>query len=121
MGAVRMLLRRDELVALAASARVMMLADGEVSEGELQIISSFAGKLGLTEDEWEDIWDEGVRTLPNQAAIEAAARIQRPGAREVVYEMLYVLATDGTIVDAEWDILEWLDETWMAERDFSSS
>lgn len=108
-------LTREELVALAASARVMMMADGEISEGEIEIMGGFAAQLGLTEEAWEQLWDEAVRTLPSARAVAAAAALQRTEAREIVYEMLYVLATDGSIVDAEWDILEWLDETWMSE------
>ena len=108
-------LTREELIVLAASARVIMMADGEISEGEIEIIEGFAGKLGLTDEDWQGLWDEAVRTLPSTKAVAAAAALQRTEAREIVYELLHELATDGTIVDSEWDILEWLDETWMSE------
>jgi hypothetical protein len=110
-------LTRPEMVALAASARVMMMADGQISPGEMDIVARFGAELGLTEAQWSDVWDEGVRTLPTAKAIAAAAALQRDEAREVVYELLYGLATDGTIVDPEWDILEWLDEAWMSAPD----
>jgi len=107
------MLNHREMVALAGSARVMMMADGEVSEGELQIAASFAARLGLTDVEWARIWDEAIRVLPDDDSVtEAVGALTRPVAREVAYELLYELATDGTIVDPEWDILEWLDETW---------
>ncbi len=107
-------LTHTEMVALAASARVMMMADGEISRGEMDRVARFAAGLGLTAEQWSAIWDEAVRTLPTAKAIAAAAALQRTEAREVVYEMLYELATDGSIADPEWDILEWLDDAWMS-------
>jgi len=109
------MLNHQEMVALAGSARLMMVADGEISEGELQIAASFAAKLGLTDLQWSQIWDEAIRTLPDDESVtEAVGALTRPAARELSYELLYELATDGTIVDPEWDLLEWLDETWRA-------
>jgi len=102
-----------EMVALAGSARVMMMADGEISAGELQIAESFATRLGVDEEQWGKIWAEAIRTLPDDESVEeAVGALDRPVAREVAYELLYELATDGSIVDPEWDLLEWLDETW---------
>jgi len=110
-------LTRQELVVLAAAVREMMRADGKISEGEADIAADLARRLELAEPEWEAIWQEASRTLPNvKATMEAAAReLSRPGTRELVYELLYELATDGSIVDSEWDLLEWLDEAWRFE------
>ncbi|MCA9608913.1 MAG: TerB family tellurite resistance protein [Myxococcales bacterium] len=110
------MLTHHEMVALAGSARLMMMADGEISEGELEIAASFAGRLGLTVEQWGAIWEEAIHTLPDDEAVtEAVGALTRPVAREIAYELLYELATDGTIVDPEWDILEWLDEHWRYE------
>jgi len=109
-----MQLTKDELLALAASARVLMEADGEISEGETELARAMGAHLGVDDLRWERIWDEAIRTIPDRAALDAIAAVTRPAAREVIYEQLYVLATDGTIVDPEWDILEWLDEVWRA-------
>ncbi len=107
-------LSHEEMVALAGSARVLMEADGRVSQAEADRVADFARELGISKSQWMAVWDEAVRTLPSTKAVEAAAAVQRAEAREVVYELLYKLAMEGTIVDAEWDLLEWLDETWMA-------
>lgn len=110
------MLTHHEMVALAGSARLMMMADGEITDGELKIAASFAGRLGLTEEQWGAIWEEAIHTLPDASAVtEAVGALTRPIAREVAYELLYELATDGTILDPEWDILEWLDEHWRYE------
>ena len=109
-------LTHEELVALAGSARVMVFADGELSEGEVAIIERMGEALGLDDIRWRAIWQEARETFADRSALEAAAAVARPEAQEIIYEQLYVLATDGTIVDAEWDILEWLDETWRARE-----
>jgi membrane protein DedA with SNARE-associated domain len=106
-------LSRDELIVLAAAAREIMRADGEVSEGESEIVSSLGRRFGLGIDEWNALWAEAARRLPSLARVKGAAEaIRSLEAREAVYVALYEVATDGTIVDAEWDLLEWLDEAW---------
>jgi len=109
-----MQLTHEELLALAASARVLMEADGEISEGETEHARNMGAELGVDDLRWERIRDEARRTIPDRAALTAIAEVTRPRARELIYEQLYVLATDGTIVDPEWDILEWLDDVWRA-------
>jgi hypothetical protein len=107
-------LTRPELLVLAAAVREMIQADGTVTETEAGMASDLARRLSLDEDGWAAIWAEATRTLPDQNAVmQAAAReLHRAPARELIYELLYEIATDGTIVDSEWDLLEWLDETW---------
>ncbi|MGE3636796.1 MAG: hypothetical protein AB7P00_43235, partial [Sandaracinaceae bacterium] len=61
-------LTHDELLALAASLRVMMRADGAVTETEIEIVSNFANRLGVTEAKWEIIWDEAIRSIPDKKA-----------------------------------------------------
>lgn len=109
-------LTHEELLALAGSARLMMMADGEISDGELEVIQRMGAEFGIDDLRWRTIWKEARSTLPDRAALEAAAAITRPEAQQLIYEQLYVLATDGDIVDSEWDILEWLDETWRANE-----
>lgn len=109
-------LTRDELLVLAATLRVMMMADAEVTSEEVRAVADIGHKLGLGEAEWEALWDEGTRTYPNADAVrEGAGRLKRPAAREAVYELLYELADADSIADEEWDLLEWLDETWLAD------
>lgn len=108
-------LTREELIALAASARVMMMADGSITEGESDIVARFAPRLELTNEDWSGVWDEAQRRLPTIETVQTAVgSLRRREARELVYELLYELATDGSISDPEWDLLEWLDATWLA-------
>jgi uncharacterized tellurite resistance protein B-like protein len=110
-------LNPDELVVLAGALREMMKADGVVSDGELKKVASIARRLGIGEREWAGYWDTAIRTLPNLDAVMTRARdLERAEAREALYELLYEIAQDETIVDAEWDILEWLDEAWRSKR-----
>lgn len=97
-----------ELQALAASARALMMADAKVTEPEMDRVARFASELGLTDAQWAEVWDAAVRA----DARAAAASVTRPAARERIYELLYGLASEGDVVDPEWDLLEWLDEVW---------
>ena len=102
----------EELLALAASARLMMRVDGELSEAELDYLEPLGASVGLSGDRWRRLWDQAIRRLPDTRALRAAAAVTRPEAREVIYEHLYRLADRDGLTDAEWDVLEWLDETW---------
>jgi uncharacterized tellurite resistance protein B-like protein len=107
-------LTREELIVLAAAVREMIKADGVVSDSEADAAAALARRLGLDSKTWAALWADAQRELPNvDAVVHAAARdLTRANAREIVYELLYEIATDGSIVDSEWDLLEWLDETW---------
>ena len=111
-------LEDDELVVLAGALRLMMVADGAITQEEIDASSAIGTKLGLTNEQWDEIWDEAARELPTQDAVmEAAIAIERPAAREVIYEQLYEMAGSDAFDDSEWDILEVLDEEWMSQRD----
>lgn len=106
-------LTRDEILVLAAVLRELVAADGVLSEEELEALALVPRRLAITDADWDGMWDEAIRTLPNyEAAQEAAAGLSRVGARELVYELLYIVAAEDCIVDDEWDLLEWLDEEW---------
>ena len=111
-GSMTASLTHDELLALAASARLMMRVDGELTEGELAVAERMGAELGLDRATWTAVWDEAVRRHPDRRALQQAADLARPGAQDIVYEHLYRLAERDDLVDAEWDVLEWLDATW---------
>jgi len=105
---------RDELLVLAGLVRVMLTADGRLSQRELEHTDELPRHLDLSADEWQRLWEEATRSLPNATRVcEAAARV-RPEVRDAVYERLYHLADADGLTDPEWDLLEWLDETWRA-------
>ncbi len=106
-------LTRDELVLLAGALRLMMMADGELSIEEGQFVTELGARLGYAPRGWELVWTDAARVYPSADLVkEALAAVDRPDARETIYEYLYLLAEEDSIVDAEWDLLEWLDETW---------
>ncbi|MBW2460656.1 MAG: TerB family tellurite resistance protein [Deltaproteobacteria bacterium] len=115
-------LTRSEMVVLAGAIREMMKADGSVSHAEVETAVAVADKLALPAEEWDAIWEEAARKLPTAEAVKAgAAELYRQEAREVVYEILHEVATHDEIVDSEWDLLEWLDETWRFSDDQKGS
>lgn len=106
-------LTTSEMIVLAGAVREMMKADGTVTDAELQTAGSLAPRLGLPAEQWESLWSQAMRDLPNFDAVKAAAgALHRQEARELVYEILHEVATHDEIVDSEWDLLEWLDEMW---------
>ena len=105
----------DELRVLAGMLRIMMMADSRVTSEELHAVARIGTRLGLTEEAWDAIWEEAAETLPSaDAVLEAASTLSRVGAREAVYEQLYRLADADHISEEEWDLLEWIDEVWLA-------
>lgn len=106
-------LTRDEVVLLAGALRLMMMADGEVSAEEGEFVAALGTRLGYAARGWELVWTDASRIYPStQLVEEALAAVERPAARETIYTVLYELAEEDAIVDPEWDLLEWLDETW---------
>ncbi|MEC7518460.1 MAG: hypothetical protein VYE22_01275 [Myxococcota bacterium] len=108
-----MTLTRDEQILLAALARLVMIADRELSDAEARHAADLGRRLELAPSEWEAVWDEATRALPSaDATLAAAERVDRVEAREAIYELIYRLAEEATIVDEEWDLLEALDARW---------
>lgn len=104
-----------DLLVLAALLRVMVSADGKLSERELTHADDLPRRLGLGPDEWRAIWDRAARELPNAAAVREAAASLRADVRDAVYELLYRLAESDGLSDPEWDLLEWLDQRWLTQ------
>lgn len=108
-------LSNAELIVLAGLLRLMMMADHVVTSEELSSVDRIGRTLGLTDEGWSEIWEQAAEELSDVDDVRtAAASLARPAAREAVYEMLYKLADSDSIADAEWDLLEWLDETWLS-------
>lgn len=93
--------------------RVMLTADGHLSERELEHAEEVPRRLGLGTDEWSSIWEQATRTLPNATRVREAAADLRAEIRDAVYERLYHLGDADGLADPEWDLLEWLDERWL--------
>ena len=108
-------LAREELVVLAGALRLMMMADQRVTAEELSSIEEIGWQLGLSGPQWDEIWEAASQQLRGAEAVrDAAGALSREAAREAIYEMLYRLADSDSIADEEWDLLEWLDQTWLA-------
>jgi hypothetical protein len=106
-------LTRDEVVLLAAGLRLMMMADGELSPEENEFVTRLGTRLGYSAHGWDLVWTDATRTYPSGDRVrDALSAVEQPRTREALYFYLYQLAEEDSIVDAEWDLLEWLDETW---------
>ena len=69
-------LTREELLILAAAVREMIKADGTISEGESDAAADLARRLEIDADQWDSIWSEAMRSIPNvDAVMHAAARV----------------------------------------------
>lgn len=103
-----------DLIVLAGLLRLMLGADGRLSERELEHADDLPRRLGIGPEEWRSHWDRAARELPNAQAVREAAAALRGDLRDSVYEILYRLAEADGIDDSEWDLLEWLDRHWLA-------
>ncbi|MEO0324101.1 MAG: TerB family tellurite resistance protein [Myxococcota bacterium] len=110
-------LHHDELRILAALLRWVVMADGVLTDAELEALAAVPHRIGVTEPRWRVVSSEAVEVHPNaRAAEEAALSMARRPARELVYELLYDLARSDGFDDAEWDVLERLSEGWRARH-----
>ncbi|MEM1413377.1 MAG: TerB family tellurite resistance protein [Myxococcota bacterium] len=108
-------LNPEELLVLAALLRWIVMADGVLSDAELEALAAVPHRVGMPEDRWLALSTRALRVYPNaQVAEEAAVGLRRRPARELVYELLYDLARSDGFDDAEWDVLERLSESWRA-------
>jgi hypothetical protein len=124
-------LSHEELVALAGLVRLTIEADERLDPEEVRAVRSVATAVTtgdaddvgayrtvarvapLGEEAWAAIWQEAVTTLRSEADVKAAAsRILRNEAREAIYVIVSEVAAADTIAGAEWELLEWLEETW---------
>jgi hypothetical protein len=103
-------LSEAEQIVLLALVGLTARLDGNVSEIEVAWIDRIADHIG--QDRFEAVRDAAANFGDPDAILEAARGVTRPEAREVIYEMVYDIASSDTIAEGESDLLSRLAKLW---------
>jgi uncharacterized tellurite resistance protein B-like protein len=103
-------LSQPERVVLLALVGLMARMDGSVSLEELQVLEQIADEIGA--ERFEAARDEAAALSDGASILRAAAGVDRQEAREVVFELVYGMAVQGTIDESETALLNELAKLW---------
>ena len=104
-------LDQDERLALVALMRGIVLADGDVSDGEATIMPKLAEEMGRAA--YEEAWNAFGKRFPDEEALKKfLLTIQRQEARELIYATLTGLASVDGVSPTEHSHLKWLEGAW---------
>lgn len=104
-------LDHDERLALVALLEIVIDADAEVSDAELEILDEISEEIG--EELYEDTADEVDRRFQDEEALRAfLPSITRQEAREVIFGTVLDAALVDAVNGAEGDLLTWLAKAW---------
>lgn len=110
-------LTEAERLVLGALIRLMVRADGRFTEEEEQRIQDIGADLGDAEALWGAISDSAQTYTSEQATRAAIPTVTRPEARELLYGVLFAVATADTIAPGEQVILDALRLAWNLRGD----
>jgi hypothetical protein len=103
-------LSQPEQVVLLALVGLMARMDGSVSEDEMELLEQIADEIG--EKRFEAARDAAAALDDGSAILRAAGTIERPEAREIVFELVYSIAVRDTIAESEAALLNELATLW---------
>ena len=103
-------LSQPEQVVLLALVGLMARMDGSVSQEELELLEQIADEIGA--ERFEAARDAAAGLADGSSILAAAAQVQQPEAREVVFELVYGVAIAGTIAASEAELLNELAKLW---------
>ncbi len=103
-------LSQPEQVVLLSLVGLMARMDGSVSQEELELLEQIADEIG--EERFEAARDAAAALGDGAAILSAAAGVERGEAREVILELVYGVAVQGTIADSEAALLNELATLW---------
>jgi len=106
-------LEQHEKVVLLALLGVIARMDGQASGDEIELLSRVGRELGAGAFEAAAAEAAELEGAELRAEVE---RVTRPEAREVIYELLYEMATRETISEQEGEFLDWLGDAWGLPR-----
>jgi Tellurite resistance protein TerB len=107
-------LRSDERLALVALLEAAVVADGSVSDDEVEDIRKFVDAFG--EDEYRKLVDEVSRRFQSRDdLLSFLETIERPEARELIYGLFLQEAAGEVVRGREPQLIAWLAETWGIE------
>ena len=103
-------LSQPEQVVLLALVGLMARMDGSVSEEEMELLEQIADEIG--EKRFEAARDAAAALADGRAILGAAASVERPEAREIIFELVYGIAVRDTIAVSEAALLNELAALW---------
>ena len=126
------LLTETELRALCGLLRLVVLADGAVDGIELDALDAIGHRVApkppgdtpyreakppaMGPTAFRAFFGEANHELPTKEDVrEAALRVTRPEAREILYALLFDVAAADGVHPNEQAILSWLEERWSLE------
>jgi len=107
-------LRGDERLALVALLKVAVVADGSVSEEEVEEIGEVVDAFG--EDEYRKLVEEVARRFQSGDDLKSFLEtIERPEARELIYGFFLEEAVGEALQGRESELVAWLADAWEIE------
>ena len=107
-------LRGDERLAVVALLKVAVVADGSVSDEEVEEISDVVEAFG--QSEYRKLVDEVSRRFQSQADLKTFLEtIQRPEARDLIYDFFLEQAAGEALRGRESELVDWLAVVWQLE------
>ena len=104
-------LNQDERMALVGLLKLTVLADGHVTEEELEHVETLVDAFG--EGEYQKTLDAFETAFPDVGAFkESLLRVSRPDARELIFATVLETAGESALEGAEAELLDWLSRAW---------
>lgn len=104
-------LHADERLALVALLKVAVLADGTISDEEIEEIGDVVEAFG--EGEYRKLADEVSRRFQSQDDLKTFLEtIERPEARDLIYGFFLEEAAAEALRGRESELVDWLAEAW---------
>lgn len=101
---------------LAALLRMAVRLDGKFSNAEREVLEDLAIDFG--EKTFWQLMDEAARTMGDDGAIrDAALAIDNQAARELIFQLVWTVASSDSVQQREQAMLDWLRESWQLAPD----
>lgn len=107
-------LTSDEQLALVALIKMTVMADGNVSQEEVEELQDIVEEIG--EDKYTALSADSEKKFKNEAALKKFLEtIKREDAREIIYGTVMDLAAIDIVASEESELLSWLGKAWNLE------
>jgi uncharacterized tellurite resistance protein B-like protein len=105
-------LTEDEKLVLGALIRLMVRADGRFTEEEEQRIQDIGADIGGSDELWRVVSDSAQKYTSEAATRHAIPTVTRQEAREMMFGVLFGVATADMVAPGEQVILDALRLAW---------
>jgi len=107
----------DERMALVALMKLIVMADGNVSEEEVEQVEAVVQAFG--EEAYRSSMNEVDAKFPDEKSLKAfLAKTGRPEARELIYATILDTAISDAVEGHESELLNWLAKEWNVKVEF---